>query len=344
MFTFLLYAFFSDCLGLVLNESMSSPPRITVYQHLTGDFGVDLSDPSNTRSSYIVVIESHHGCGDIDNQGDIKGAIAIVKKDMCYYDFARNVALHGGAGLVLGSNIDLETEQMVKFLTKKRNVGIPCVFISEQNYNDIVKVIRKAPVRSVLATLSLEGEYQDKTLWSPSSETIFLAILVLHLMSLIIVVLVRVGCRKEDERVKRRQIHDIAEVAFSSHLVGYGLLNNKLMKNVSCSICLEKFEEQMKIKILPCEHGFHTECIDEWITRDNDSCPVCRRIIWDQLDEVQLENMCCCIKLRQERESDIQTTVLLPEAEPNEINMSEVRPGNQWIEIVPGRLQGQSSC
>ena len=42
-----------------------------------------------------------------------------------------------------------------------------------------------------------------------------------------------------------------------------------------CSICLEDFKTGDERKIMPCLHGFHSECVDKWL-RTNGSCPICK--------------------------------------------------------------------
>ncbi|KAK7281126.1 hypothetical protein RIF29_08842 [Crotalaria pallida] len=43
-----------------------------------------------------------------------------------------------------------------------------------------------------------------------------------------------------------------------------------------CCICLGEFRDGEKVKVLPnCEHCFHCECVDEWLTYHS-SCPLCR--------------------------------------------------------------------
>lgn len=44
----------------------------------------------------------------------------------------------------------------------------------------------------------------------------------------------------------------------------------------TCSICLSNFEEGEKIKILCCNHIFHSECIDSWLVF-NRKCPLCKQ-------------------------------------------------------------------
>jgi len=46
-----------------------------------------------------------------------------------------------------------------------------------------------------------------------------------------------------------------------------------------CSICLNNYEEDVELRVLPCDeqgrHHFHRQCIDNWLGI-NASCPVCR--------------------------------------------------------------------
>ncbi|KAK4882906.1 hypothetical protein RN001_006225 [Aquatica leii] len=42
-----------------------------------------------------------------------------------------------------------------------------------------------------------------------------------------------------------------------------------------CDICLKEYEKDETVKIIPCKHKFHSECIIAWLTKTN-SCPLCR--------------------------------------------------------------------
>jgi hypothetical protein len=42
-----------------------------------------------------------------------------------------------------------------------------------------------------------------------------------------------------------------------------------------CSVCLNNYALHDQIRILPCAHEFHTECVDEWLIR-NKTCCLCR--------------------------------------------------------------------
>ncbi|KAK4417111.1 E3 ubiquitin-protein ligase RING1 [Sesamum alatum] len=49
-----------------------------------------------------------------------------------------------------------------------------------------------------------------------------------------------------------------------------------LTQETDCSVCLNEFQEDESIRLLPkCSHAFHGPCIDTWL-RSHKNCPVCR--------------------------------------------------------------------
>jgi len=50
--------------------------------------------------------------------------------------------------------------------------------------------------------------------------------------------------------------------------------DKKLDEN--CSICMGSIEIDEEVCQLPCNHDFHSECVDPWLKEYNYKCPVCR--------------------------------------------------------------------
>ena len=74
-----------------------------------------------------------------------------------------------------------------------------------------------------------------------------------------------------------RQIEAINNEIYNYNTVK--ILND--IDNEDCSICLDKLydeESNKEIISLDCNHLFHKECVDPWITR-NRNCPLCKRNI-----------------------------------------------------------------
>jgi hypothetical protein len=49
----------------------------------------------------------------------------------------------------------------------------------------------------------------------------------------------------------------------------------------NCPICFCEYSSNTPVKQLPCKHFYHSECIDQWLTRDN-TCPLCKAPVWQQ--------------------------------------------------------------
>ncbi|XP_042046547.1 uncharacterized RING finger protein C4G3.12c-like isoform X3 [Salvia splendens] len=57
-----------------------------------------------------------------------------------------------------------------------------------------------------------------------------------------------------------------------------------------CYICLADYEEGDKLRVLPCNHEFHTLCIDKWLKEVNRVCPVCRHNVCEGRGECSVSN------------------------------------------------------
>lgn len=56
--------------------------------------------------------------------------------------------------------------------------------------------------------------------------------------------------------------------------------NDPLLTN-QCSICIEDFRTGEYQRTLGCSHSFHKKCIDRWLKKDKNECPMCRNNIFN---------------------------------------------------------------
>uniref|UniRef100_UPI00358EBCC3 E3 ubiquitin-protein ligase RNF149 n=1 Tax=Myxine glutinosa TaxID=7769 RepID=UPI00358EBCC3 len=64
----------------------------------------------------------------------------------------------------------------------------------------------------------------------------------------------------------------------------------------SCAVCIEGYKSSEEVRVLPCKHFFHKNCVDPWLINHR-TCPMCKLDILDTLgikvrdDETTAENL-----------------------------------------------------
>lgn len=74
------------------------------------------------------------------------------------------------------------------------------------------------------------------------------------------------GGERKIPRASKKAIEELQTQLVSPTVTGEGH---------KCPVCLVEFEEEEEMKVLPCQHQFHTKCILTWLEKVC-SCPVCR--------------------------------------------------------------------
>lgn len=82
----------------------------------------------------------------------------------------------------------------------------------------------------------------------------------------------------------------------------------------ACAICLDDFNPSATVKVLPCGHHFHEQCVSEWLTRWKYTCPLCKVA-------VELEST-----VTQELLTDLETSPISGDAAPTSTISLEQSP------------------
>ncbi|UJR38128.1 hypothetical protein I4U23_030807 [Adineta vaga] len=75
--------------------------------------------------------------------------------------------------------------------------------------------------------------------------------------------------------LRSSDIFNIPQKPYSSLKEQFDDNYSSILINTQCYICLEDFQSIDSIKILNCQHVFHSECINEWL-RQHSTCAYCR--------------------------------------------------------------------
>jgi hypothetical protein len=85
-------------------------------------------------------------------------------------------------------------------------------------------------------------------------------------------------CNNEEENYSKSE--NKADVNLSEEEKG----NHQDQSQEHCVICIEQFQDGDRLRVLPCEHRFHTSCIDKWLSGSYSHedcftglCPTCKK-------------------------------------------------------------------
>ncbi|KAH3697214.1 RING finger protein 11-like [Dreissena polymorpha] len=79
--------------------------------------------------------------------------------------------------------------------------------------------------------------------------------------------------RPANQLTEEEQIKIAKRLGLISHLPT-GIYDGTSKKGKECAICMCDFNVGENLRILPCMHSYHKECIDDWMMRSF-TCPSC---------------------------------------------------------------------
>ena len=58
---------------------------------------------------------------------------------------------------------------------------------------------------------------------------------------------------------------------------GLNNVGENTFQQTECSICMEVYTGKELCRVLPCGHGFHATCVDDWLLKQSAACPICKK-------------------------------------------------------------------
>ncbi|XP_015899589.3 receptor homology region, transmembrane domain- and RING domain-containing protein 1 isoform X2 [Ziziphus jujuba] len=220
----------------------------------------------------LLVAEPLDGCSPLRN--DLRsnktdgGWFALIARGHCAFeDKVRNAQNAGFRAAIVYD--DREKGNLVYMMINRKNISVHAVFISK-----IAGEILKEHAHGK------EGEccifpFHNGTAWTVLAISCISFLFILAILTIAIFIprywLNSRGRNHVPKTVDSKMVEALPCFVFSSaHL-------SDLHAGETCAICLEDYKDGEILKVLPCQHEFHSSCVDSWLTKWGTFCPVCKR-------------------------------------------------------------------
>lgn len=195
--------------------------------------------------------------------------IGIVKRSNCtFVDKVLNSQLAGYDAVIVhnvGSNSLKPMESRDRDRGKSAEIIIPSVFIGQDDAYMIID--------NFLYDKGYLLEITDDLPFSIQNYLVPFAI-TMGICFVVMLTFMIVKCVRDYRRSRRHRLSSRALKKLPVHKFKKGDPYD------CCAICLEDYIDNDKLRILPCEHAYHTKCIDPWLTKNRRVCPVCKRKVF----------------------------------------------------------------
>ncbi|KAF9144142.1 hypothetical protein BGX30_013680 [Mortierella sp. GBA39] len=241
-----------------IDRTAAFGPRIPEDGIFLNLIAIETLDPDEERTA----------CRPVNAPSNDLPWVALVERggDCSFVDKVRHMEASGASAVIVGDNV--KSGLLVMYSADDTSdIHIPSVFITQNHYRELryfgMELGRAFPVKLT----------PDDMNW-PVLDVIIFIILSPAFVVLFLYLVWRI-------RLSQQLAADLAPAEVVSNLPIKVFFNSKLKENdpVECVICLEEFEDEAELRVLPCRHEYHVICIDSWLTKRKKFCPICKRDI-----------------------------------------------------------------
>ncbi|XP_043867078.1 protein goliath isoform X2 [Drosophila mojavensis] len=203
--------------------------------------------------------------------------IALVRRGRCTFeDKVKHVHQYNAAGVIIYN--DKQVMQLEKMQIKNKNRNIAAVI----TYQAIGLELASTVDKGINVTISIiEGRRGVRSVSSLNRTSVlfvsisFIVLMIISLVWLIFYYIQRFRYMQAKDQ-QSRNLCSVTKKAIMKIPTKTGkMTDEKDMDSDCCAICIESYKPADIIRILPCKHEFHKNCIDPWLI-EHRTCPMCK--------------------------------------------------------------------
>ncbi|KAG2207504.1 hypothetical protein INT47_004252, partial [Mucor saturninus] len=146
------------------------------------------------------------------------------------------------------------------------DIMIPSVFLARNEYRKLLHLSKllNTPMVAIL-------QPDDNVTWP------LIDVLIIVIVSpCLVLILIYASWKARQSILHKRELAPISVVS-KLNIKVFDLQEQKEHEErESCAICLEDYESGNELRLLPCNHYYHSMCVDLWLTTKKKCCPICK--------------------------------------------------------------------
>lgn len=210
------------------------------------------------------------GCNPINPPDDdqlilLHQKIVVIARNNCTFEEKIRNAQKAGYDAAIVYNVD--SNELERMSAKHgEDILIPSVFVG---YTSGLLIVQEYLYNSdYIIFIKEDNPFNINThLIIPFS-------ILVGLCFIIMIVYMVYKCAREQRRLRRHRLPK--KLLKKIPTIKFG----KSQPYETCAICLEDYVEGEKLRVLPCAHAYHCQCIDTWLTKNRRVCPICKRKVF----------------------------------------------------------------
>ncbi|KAG0378081.1 hypothetical protein BGX24_004778 [Mortierella sp. AD032] len=182
-----------------------------------------------------------------------------------FVDKVKNMMASGASAVIVG---DFEKGPLLTMYSNREDssdVTIPSVFVTQNHYREL-RYLGMELGQGFLIRMASEDE----------DLPVLDAVVFLIVSPLVVFPFLLFLWRMQ---LRQLRIADLAPLGVVNNLPIKVFFKSKLKEDdpVECVICLDEYEDEDELRVLPCRHEYHAVCVDNWLTTRKKFCPICKR-------------------------------------------------------------------
>ncbi|GFR60525.1 E3 ubiquitin-protein ligase RNF13 [Elysia marginata] len=238
-----------------------------IFQDLTANFGPKF--PHHGLSGRLVYAKPSDACGPVQpapgpREDNIGWVLIVARGGHCGFADKVLAAQQRGYDAVIVHNYEGH-ESLVKMYGNENGsfIHIPSTFVGWQEGMRLKNEYNYTYKKYYVKVIEADDINYKLYLWPFA---IVVAVCFVLVMVFVVIKFVREHASRRLNRLSKKHLKKIPVRKFK-----------KGDYYDTCAICLDEYEEGEKIRVLPCDHVYHTKCIDPWLTKNKKTCPICKR-------------------------------------------------------------------